>query len=598
LYSENIVNSLLRINATNVNIHQVDCSSRKLLDKLFTESNNYDNMDEACLGLLNKIKAFLEKLNDEDVKLKTNIELFNKICLLYFKGGIIINGNIVIKNMETMLNLYETTNVCSIRSCVSNKIFDGIIMSKKGNPVLLNIMDNFLNETNTTNISEMLLNVINEDQNQNSSYKLLNEQIVADKSDIYGTQNEVIAEHYFKNELIVEKFKLINKSPKDLSQLKIGITTNIPPNLKDFYSNGIKQNCMYLYELLKNAGYDVKLVIDSDKHVSVLKEIDFYNFEYVTIYDVFSYDFNLIFSMGFSIPQHIFNGFKNTGVKVVYYMCGNNYLIDSEKILYDQHKTRSINYFNDQHYDQIWIIPQMYNQNKYYVEILQRSKAIQIPFIWSPMSIKFITKMLNLEDDSSLLYKKKDAKIGIFEPNMSVMKWCLPCVLIAENTQRTYGNIKHVYVTNMNKSKESDINHFNMEQFNNACRGLELFKEKKLTVESRYNTLEFMSKHCDIALSHQWENPLNYLYLDLAWMGWPILHNAHLCKDVGYYYEGFNYYEASEMLNHILTNHDANAANYMKKNREVIDVYLPTNKALQEKYRGLIESLFHFHFHL
>ncbi len=131
-----------------------------------------------------------------------------------------------------------------------------------------------------------------------------------------------------------------------------------------------------------------------------------------------------------------------------------------------------------------------------------------------------------------------------------------------------------------------------MEQFNNACRGLDLFKEKKLTVESRYNTLEFMSKHCDIALSHQWENPLNYLYLDLAWMGWPILHNAHLCKDVGYYYEGFNYYEASEMLNHILTNHDANAANYMKKNREVIDVYLPTNKALQEKYRGLIESLF------
>jgi hypothetical protein len=593
LYSETIIKTLFPFS---LKICQYNFSDEKFISKRSEEI--FDEEIFGSVDLLDKIKEVLKNntKNNLDVsKINTNIELFNKVCFLYFNGGIIMNGNILIKNIDSILSLYENTYICSIKSCVSGKLFDGIIMSKKGNSLLLEIIESFLNNP-TINVSEILLNTI--DKNQTIGCRLFNEQIVADKSDIYGTQNEVIAEHYFKNELIVEKFKLINKSPKDLSQLKIGITTNIPPNLKDFYSNGIKQNCMYLYELLKNAGYDVKLVIDSDKHVSVLKEIDFYNFEYVTIYDVFSYDFNLIFSMGFSIPQHIFNGFKNTGVKVVYYMCGNNYLIDSEKILYDQHKTRSINYFNDQHYDQIWIIPQMYNQNKYYAEILQRSKAIQIPFIWSPMSIKFITKMLNLEDDSSLLYKKKDAKIGIFEPNMSVMKWCLPCVLIAENTQRTYGNIKHVYVTNMNKSKESDINHFNMEQFNNACRGLELFKEKKLTVESRYNTLEFMSKHCDIALSHQWENPLNYLYLDLAWMGWPILHNAHLCKDVGYYYEGFNYYEASEMLNHILTNHDANVANYMKKNREVIDVYLPTNKALQEKYRGLIESLFHFHFHL
>ena len=156
----------------------------------------------------------------------------------------------------------------------------------------------------------------------------------------------------------------------------------------------------------------------------------------------------------------------------------------------------------------------MYNQNKYYSEILQGVKCIEIPFIWSPMSIKFTQKILNLPDDSSLLYKQKESKIGIFEPNISLMKWALPCVLIAENTYKTNKNINHVYITNLNKNKDSDINCFNMDQFNNICRGLELFKDKKITSESRYNTLEFMSKHCDIAISHQWENPLNYLYLD------------------------------------------------------------------------------------
>ena len=75
-------------------------------------------------------------------------------------------------------------------------------------------------------------------------------------------------------------------------------------------------------------------------------------------------------------------------------------------------------------------------------------------------------------------------------------------------------------------------------------------------------------------------------------MGWPILHNAHLCKDVGYYYEGFNYQEASEKLNDILVNHDANKEHYLKHNREIIDTYVPSNKSLQEKYRNLIKNLF------
>ncbi len=581
LLSNELMKKLYNNVHTNMFISQINCFSKQSI-------NNIYDVDENLLELLNKIKTFLENQNDDNTNIKTNLVVFNKLCFLYFKGGVIVNGNILVKNIVSIANLYKNKEICIIKSCITSKLFDGIMIAKKGNVKILEIINIFLEDPFNTDISELLLNSVNVEPN----CKILNEHIILDKSNIYEEPNEIIAEHYFKNDSLLDKFKLNKNTVNDLSKLKIGITTNIPPNLKDFYSNGIKQNCLYLYELLKNAGYDIKLIIDSDKNVSVLKEIDFYNFEYVTINDVFSYDFDLIFSMGFSIPNQIYNGLKNIGVKIVYYMCGNNYLIDSERILYDQHKNRSINYVNEQKYDQIWIIPQMYNQNKYYSEILHGTKCIEIPFVWSPMSIQFIQKMLNLKDDSSLLYKKKTSKIGIFEPNMSVMKWSLPCVLIAENTHRTYKNIEHVYITNLNKNKDSEINIFNMDQFNNVCKGLELFKEKKMTSESRYNTLEFMSKHCDIAISHQWENPLNYLYLDLAWMGWPILHNAYLCKDVGYYYEGFNYYQGSEMLNHILTNHEANANEYLNKNRKIIDVYIPTNKSLQNKYKNLIENLF------
>jgi len=84
---------------------------------------------------------------------------------------------------------------------------------------------------------------------------------------------------------------------------------------------------------------------------------------------------------------------------------------------------------------------------------------------------------------------------------------------------------------------------------------------------------------------------LNYLYLDLAWMGWPVVHNANLCSDVGYYYDGFNYEEGGEKLKYAILNHDENVDTYTKKNREIIDRYLPTNKKLQEDYKQLVANL-------
>ena len=103
-----------------------------------------------------------------------------------------------------------------------------------------------------------------------------------------------------------------------------------------------------------------------------------------------------------------------------------------------------------------------------------------------------------------------------------------------------------------------------------------------------------MAEHgIDIVVSHQWENPLNYLYFDLAWMGWPIVHNAHLCKDVGYYYSEFNYEEGGNVLSEVIENHDLRSEEYISSNRRIIDRYLPSNKILQGKYIKMFKELYH-----
>ena len=408
----------------------------------------------------------------------------------------------------------------------------------------------------------------------------------------------VIAEHHFTEAFPLQRINKIKNQQQDLQKLKIGITIDVPETLSSFYSNGIRQNALYFFELLKNMNYNVKLIIsDNKRSTNVLDTIDFFTFTYTKLENIFCEDFDLIFTFGFSLPKTILSTLRSLQVKIVAYFCGNSYLIDSEKILYNQHKNRSISYERSETevYDQIWSIPQMYKQNKYYWEVIHKSSCLQVPFIWSPTSIQFVKKILQMDNEEDLMYKKKKNKIAIFEPNISLMKWCLPCVFISEMTYRKYKNIEHVYVTNMELEKKPEdmkINNFNNSEFSNLCKSLDLFQNKKLTGEKRHITLEFMSKYADIAVSHQWENPLNYLYFDLAWMGWPILHNAHLCKDVGYYYSEFDYEEGSEKLNEILIHHETNKREYMKQNRKIIENYIPTNIELQQKYRRLIENLF------
>ena len=575
---EKILNILFRNNTNTITLNIIQLN--------FNDNNDvmallkcYENNNTS---FINKIQIFKEKNN-------TIINsLFNKLCVLYLNGGILISNNIV-NNIAKLTEIYNNYDICSVKSCIKNELFTGLLCCKKGEEKILDIINTYLNDEKI-DINMLLMKLLYENKDK---YIVLNEKIMENKSIIYYKE-EIIAEHYFKVNNILEIINFKNEIPKDLSKIKIGITLNLPNYVKDFYSNGIRQNCLYLYELLNNMNYDVRLIIDDEKYINVLNEIDSYKFDYVTLKNVFLYEFNLIFTMGFSIPECLFIGLKRTGVKLIYYMCGNNYLIDSEKILYNQHKIRGVNYNSNEKFDQIWIIPQMYNQNKYYCETLHRTKSIQVPFIWSPLSIKLVQKILNLNDEEDLRYKKKDSKIAICEPNISVMKWSLPCLLLAENTYRTYKNIKHIYITNLNRCEpeKSDTNQFNIHAFNDSIRSLDLFKDGKLSAEDRHVTLGFLKSYCDIIISHQWENPLNYLYLEVAWMGWPILHNASLCKDVGYYYEGFNYYEGSEVLNNILIHHDANSKEYLNKNRKVIEQYIPTNNDLQMKYKNLIENLF------
>ena len=137
-YSEKIINSLFNFNTSiNMSISQIDCLSKTVINKI-------DIIDNDDYELFNKIKHFCESCIEDNANVKSNIIIFNKLCLLYFKGGIIVNENILIKNIEVIIDLYKTNDICVIKSCITNKVFDGIIIAKERNTILLEVINIFL----------------------------------------------------------------------------------------------------------------------------------------------------------------------------------------------------------------------------------------------------------------------------------------------------------------------------------------------------------------------------------------------------------------------------------------------------------------------
>jgi hypothetical protein len=381
---------------------------------------------------------------------------------------------------------------------------------------------------------------------------------------------------------------------------KIGITFDPPSSPVEMFTNGIRQNALYFSETLGLIGYDVWLIVEDSKFEKTVGLYGISDAKYIKLSEIFNALFDVVFQFSAEIPESFLEKLKQikgeSNLKLVSYNCGNEYVFDLENTLFGSNYRKSWN--NKTQYsklkdilpvfDQIWSIPQMTNQNLHYWRTLYRCDSIEVPFIWSPKATQQYCDDAIKVGLGDLSYKKRNSKkVAIFEPNINMFKWFFPALLVCENSYRKSKSIDHVFITNLEGNSR-----VNIDFVNEIVKPLDLKKDGKLSIESRYNTLYFMSHHADIAVSFQHENPLNYLYLDLAWWGWPVVHNAHLCKDIGYYYEGFNYEEGGKVLDSVIKDHHLVADEYKVEMRKKILRYLPTNPEVQSKYKELIERLF------
>jgi hypothetical protein len=177
-------------------------------------------------------------------------------------------------------------------------------------------------------------------------------------------------------------------------------------------------------------------------------------------------------------------------------------------------------------------------------------------------------------------------RLTVMEPNHNIVKFCMyPMLIIDEAYRRDPDAICFTHVTNADRLAH------NSPEFVTLMNYLDIVRAGKASFVGRFDTPLFLAEMTDIVVSHQWANPLNYFYFDVCWQGYPLVHNASLVPDLGYYYPGNDVQKGAEALLHVLHTHDDDWQGYARRQREILGRYTSANPALVAEYDALLANL-------
>lgn len=369
--------------------------------------------------------------------------------------------------------------------------------------------------------------------------------------------------------------------------MKIGITIKHEKPGDSIWSNGIKLNALILAKMLLNSpeGHDVYLINVVDNKES--NQWDSQKYKMILL-DEAKEILDVIIILGAALHDDYINHFKslNKDRRVIYYKCGNHYILDTEKVIFKENSennkpiwTRSI--------DEVWIIPQQEYHNLHYFYTFFRKPVRVVPFVWDPEHVqKRADEMASTGKFKPVEYKPSDSKkrVSVFEPNINIIKYSMIPIHIVE-----WANWDPIVNDRLDfLSVTNGDNLLKNHEFNGHIKHLDIYKQKKIYIEARYNTPFFLAEHTDVVLSHQWGNPLNYAYLDALYFNYPLVHNAEMIKDMGYYYNDFNIELGSIQLKNAILEHDQNRLVYNNEHKKLLQRYESSNIEIIKQYDGLL----------
>ncbi len=369
------------------------------------------------------------------------------------------------------------------------------------------------------------------------------------------------------------------------SQLRVGITIGLQHPNETLWNNGIKQNAVFLAEALKYCPNVASVRLVNTTAVALGDALPWDLARWPTVdWEAAKDSVDVLIELGGQISAAQTAHLHQRGARLVSYCCGSEYVQAMESMLFDRPQWGSSLFIN-LHYDDIWMIPQVAELSHGYFSTLRRRSAQVVPFVWDPVLLE--QRCAAMADAGCYQPHAGARRLSVMEPNINVLKFCLYPALIAEQAYRQQPErIALLQVTNAERLASKNP------EFISLMNQLDIVREHKAVFLGRHDTPQFLAENTDVVLSHQWGNPLNYFYLEVCWQGYPLVHNAALCADLGYYYAGHDLAAGAAQLLAALDGHDAQALDYRAQQRARLARFRPGAAAITQTYSALLDGLF------
>lgn len=308
---------------------------------------------------------------------------------------------------------------------------------------------------------------------------------------------------------------------------------------RSFWSNGMIQHAFFQAKLFHALGYKVYMItpeIDTEHKSFEFLEQVMEGWLTRNLYWIKSeqsqwkeLQFDLYLVWETNLTETIIRDIKTRfECPVIAIQCGNEGISIWDEFCQNQtttiHRTLSPN--GTSRYDQIWTLPH-YSKFKTLYDSLYQINTQIVPYLWEPFLIEPYMKHHTFQIIYTLL-KTDRPIVSVCEPNRDFTKMSLYPILGAS---KICNGIIHVY----GKQCDAPIQHLRIQNIEYKPR------------TPIYTILQSTT----IVVSHQIMNELNYLHLECAWFGIPIIHNSPMLKEIGWYYKEYEIDDIPDVWNQI-----------------------------------------------
>ncbi|RTL34149.1 MAG: DUF2827 domain-containing protein [Burkholderiales bacterium] len=368
------------------------------------------------------------------------------------------------------------------------------------------------------------------------------------------------------------------------SSLQVGVSIYVRPGQPSLWENGIAQNCLFLLQLLAQIPEVGRVVLingseasDADLQTLALP----YDYPVVSTTDALA-TLDVAIEMGAQFSADWARAFRDRGGCLVGMCVGNNYVIDIERMMFNRPSGFVV---SGAPYHAVWTIPEYERSCKPYYEAALRAPVHILPHLWRDDFLRAAERQLP-EGRRFGYQPRKRWRLGVFEPNLCMVKTCHVPMLSAEFAYRLDpAAIEVLRVFNALELKA----HAGFVAF---ATSLDLVRHGLASFEGRLPITTALTEHADVVVSHHWENGQNYLYYEALLGGYPLIHNSPYLAGCGYAYTDFDCEEAGLALLRAHQVHDQSLDQYRQQAQAYLRTVDPLHPANVADYRrALLDAL-------